>query len=68
MKKMSKEAQMQKNGGDYVWHCHICDRNFYGARTKDKARKNANKHVQQSSHRGQRGIWDYGYIEGCKNN
>ena len=65
MKKMSKEEQMQKNGGDYVWHCHICERNYYGARTKKKAQKAAYAHA--SKHKGQNGFWGYGYIEGCKN-
>ena len=67
MKQMTKEAQMQKNGGDYIWHCHVCNRNFPGALNKNQAFEAASKHVQKY-HKGQYAIWDYGYIEGCKNN
>ena len=66
MKKMLKEEQMQKNGGDYVWHCHICECDFYGARNKEKARKAAYAHAKL--HKGERGFWDYGYLAGCKYN
>ncbi|MDD6071238.1 MAG: hypothetical protein PUC12_10565 [Clostridiales bacterium] len=62
MKKMSKEEQMQKNGG-YIWHCHFCGE-FY-ARNKEAARKAAYKHA--SKHPGQRGFWDYGTLDSCKN-
>mgnify|MGYP004579289393 CR=1 FL=1 len=64
MREMTKEEQMEKNGG-YTWHCHACNRNFK-AINKNYAGKDAREHVN-NLHKGATAIWDYGMIEGCRN-
>lgn len=64
MREMTKEEQMEKNGG-YTWHCHVCNKNF-NALNKNSAWKAAGKHVNKK-HKGATAIWDYGMIEGCRN-
>jgi len=60
MKQMSKDAQIQMNGGAWV-HCTHCGKNIRGI-TKNSAKSNfMNKH-KNSVHR----FWDYGRFEDCK--
>ena len=71
MKQMTKEVQMQKNGG-YYWHCHKCKvKNSNGqltnnrfALTKNAAQKAGTKHA--SNHTGV-AFWSLGLIEDCPN-
>lgn len=64
MKQMTKEAQMQKNGG-YYWHCHKCYKDYW-ALSKSSAAKNASKHIKNMGHTGT-GFWDYGQLKYCPN-
>ena len=61
MKQMSKEAQMQANGGAYV-HCTYCGDNFAGL-TSNRAKTNFMDNHKSSTHR----FWDYGKFENCTN-
>ncbi|MBO5088062.1 MAG: hypothetical protein J6C01_05250 [Lachnospiraceae bacterium] len=65
MKKMTKEAQMQANGG-LVWaHCHKCGINLSAA-TKNAVRKKMLKHIATKRHTGV-AYWGYDKIEYCDN-
>lgn len=65
MKKMSKEAQMQANGGTEWAHCHVCGLDF-SATTKEKVREKVLVHIKLKGHTGY-AIWDYGKFVDCKN-
>lgn len=64
MKKLSKEEQIEKNGGYTVWHCHQCKSSFkawFG--TTSSAAK---KHIKKKGHTGYK-IWGDGYLWECSN-
>lgn len=62
MKKLSKEMQMQMNGGAQWWHCHKCNRDFCSS-NKTTATKDASKHVK--NHNGGYRYWDYEMLKYC---
>ena len=73
MKKISREEQMEKNGGYYYWHCHLCKaKNAAGQllnnrKAYSKAAAKSAGYSHSASHPGKRGFWDLGPIEDCPN-
>lgn len=63
MKKMSKEAQMQKNGGAGYWHCHKCNKTYY---TLGKLSKAYSKHISAKGHTGTAYLGE-GQLKYCPN-
>ena len=57
---MTKETQMQANGGAWV-HCTCCGKNFWGL-TSNKAKEKFMNNHKSNSHR----FWDYGRFEDCR--
>ena len=60
---MTKEAQMQVNGGAWA-HCHSCGTDFWGF-TKSMARNSVSKHISKSN--GRCRWWDWGQFADCSN-
>lgn len=65
MKKMTKEAQMQANGGLVYAHCHKCSINLSAA-TKKKVTQVMSDHIKAKKHTGV-AYWDHGLLKYCPN-
>lgn len=59
MKRMSKEAQMNNNGGVYT-HCDHCGKSFFGL-TKSSAIKKILNHRAETGHYW----WHFGHFGDC---
>lgn len=62
---MTKEAQMQVNGGLTYAHCHKCSINLSAA-TRNAVAKKMVSHIKSKGHTGV-AYWDYGLLKYCDN-